>query len=178
MNATRSNVVDIKVAACKKLLRAVGVNYKKTVPTFRDAIKDVITQEAMREYVTVPADIVKQAVEASNRIIDAGGTFMEAMEMVEAIVEDGRRQIEQPQLNIESLYNAERLAIFYRRRDRLTEAMIGLVNRHIRDRLQGHSDIDIHYAIVRARRVLDGGGTLGCALYHAIGHVLDGPQSA
>lgn len=175
MNASVGNVVDIRVALCKKLFGAVSTKIKKPAPTFRDAIKDVITQEAMREYAAATVDALKQAIEASNRIIDAGGTFMEAMEAIEAIVQD--HQIINA-ATLEEQRNAKRLDVFNRRRDRLTEAMLSLVNRHIRDRLTHRTDMDVHYAILRARRVLEGGGTLGCALYHALGHELDGPQSA
>lgn len=171
MTAALGNVVDIRTALCKKLFGSVRTTIKKPAATFRDAIKDVLTQEAMREYACAPVEALKQAIEASNRIIDAGGTFMEAMEAIEAIVQDHQRITA---VAIEEERNAKRLEVFYRRRDRLTEAMLSLVNRHIRDRLAHRTDMDIHYAILRARRVLDGGGTLGCALYHAIGHDLDG----
>lgn len=171
MTAALGNVIDIRTALCKKLFGSVRKIIKKPAATFRDAIKDVLTQEAMREYASAPVEALKQAIEASNRIIDAGGTFMESMEAIEAIVQDHQRI---RAVALEEERNTKRLEVFHRRRDRLTEAMLSLVNRHIRDRLAHRSDMDIHYAILRARRVLDGGGTLGCALYHAIGHDLDG----
>lgn len=171
MNAALGNVVDIRVAACKKLLRSVKTRIKNPAPTFRDAIKDVLSQEAMREYASAPIEALTQAIEASNRIIDAGGTFMEAMEAIEAIVQDHQRI---KAVAIEEERNAKLIEVFHRRRGRLTDAMLSLVNRHIRDRLTHRTEMDIHYAILRARRVLEGGGTLGCALYHAIGHDIDG----
>lgn len=172
MTTSLSNVVDIRVAACnKKLLRSIRTRIKSPAPTFRDAIKEVLTQEAMREYAAVPLDVLKQAIDASNRIVDAGGTFMEAMEAIEEIVQVNQKM---QALTLEEQRNAKRIEVFYRRRDRLTEAMLSLVNRHIRDRLTHRTDTDIHYAILRARRVLEGGGTLGCALNQAIGPDLDG----
>ncbi len=127
--------------------------------SFRDQAKEKIAQVIMQDYSDWPWPVVEQAIAAAKVSLDTDGTFLDAIEASEQVFVDNRRRTDHG-----------RLALLEERRKHRRDAFFKLASREIKDRLAGKASwLERHYALVRARRVIDGGGTIGAALRHALG---------
>ncbi len=125
---------------------------------FRDRVKHDIAQVVMEDYSDWPWPIVQQAIAAAAARLDADGTFLDAVETAEQVFLDHR-----------AAESGKRDLVVQRRQHR-REAFFRQAARTIDDRLRGTGKwLQRHYALVRARRVIDRGGTIGAALRAALG---------
>jgi len=141
-------------------IRARTPRAESVVPTvtFRDRVKHDIAQVVMEDYSDWPWPIVQQAIAAAAACLDADGTLLDAVEASEQIfldhhpIESGKRDL------------------VAQRRQHRRAALFRQAARTIDERLRGTGKwLQRHYALVRARRVIDRGGTIGAALRAALG---------
>lgn len=127
--------------------------------TLRATLLDTITQVLMDDCADLPWEIIHEATCAAGEALSAGGSFLDAVEASEnTILATGNRPIP--------------AAITLRRHQRQA-AFFQLAARIIDDRLKTKT-WNKHYALARARRIIEGGGTIGAALHHALGDNFDG----
>jgi len=119
-------------------------------------------------YARWPRLAVEAGVRAGRIALVCDQEFNEALQTAEQTITTytRRRWPTHPEVR-----RANRLAVLQERRKRRIAAFHSLVERQLRAQLQGQPESVVYMAICRAHRVLDGGGTLCAAMYHAIGHV-------
>lgn len=127
-------------------------------PTLRATLLDAIAQAVMQDYATCPWPVIQDAIASAGEALTEGGSFFDAIEASESVILayhniDGNLQ----------LTNA-----IAKQRRRRQAAFFDQAARVIRDRLRNRHT-DVHYALARARRVIEGGGTINAALCHALG---------
>lgn len=133
------------------------------LPSLRATLLDSIAQVLMHDYVDSPWEVIHEAICAAGEALSGGGSFLDAVEASENIilahhVATGNRPM------------AESISAQRRQRQ---DAFFELASRIIEDRLKNQT-WNKHYALARARRVIEGGGTVGAALHHALGDEIDG----
>lgn len=129
--------------------------------TLRATLLDTIAQVLMDDCADLPWEVIHEAICAAGEALSGGGSFLDAVEASEDTIlahHSGNRPI-----------NA---AITLRRRER-QDAFFQLAARIIEDRLKNQT-WNKHYALARARRVIESGGTVGAALHHALGDTVYG----
>lgn len=137
-----------------------------------DTIADIIGQELLREYAAYPIAAVDLAVTAARAVITGGGSFIDSMEAADRVIracEPDRGRAE-----VETARNFQRIMTYRRRRARLVAAVMTALEPRIRVRLADHDPLDIDAAVERARRVLEGGGDVRRAMFHAVGNLPEG----
>lgn len=154
-------------------MKTTVINFpkKKNCPRTVQDMAYILTREIMREYASAPAHVVEKAVTAAVDRMNTGGGLVDAMDTanITMLQNSGETWMRE-----EAMRNFERLMLFRRRRDRLTDALMNAVEVCIRRRMQGAAESEIMAAVDRARRVLQGGGDTLCALYHALPDDLPG----
>lgn len=123
---------------------------------------DTIAQSLMADYGNVTWPAVDDAIRAAGEALSGGGSFLDALDASEKII-----------LAHAAGGNAQILAALSAERQQRQAAFFAMAARMIEDRLQ-QQPWDKHYALSRARRVIEGGGTIGAALHHALGDNLQG----
>lgn len=132
-------------------------------PALRATLLDSIAQVLMDDCADSPWWVVSEAIFAAGESLSGGGSFLDAVEAAEKVIlaHHTARGNRAPIKNITA-----------NRRQR-QEAFFQLAARIIEDRLKDQT-WNKHYALARARRVIEGGGTVGAALHHALGDELNG----
>lgn len=126
--------------------------------TLRDRIKGQIAQAIMEDYGDWPWPVVKQAIEAAGDRIDRDGTLLDAIEASEQVFLDHRAA------------EAGKRNLIAQRRQHRREALFRQAARAINGRLHSKGQwLHRHYALLRARRVIERGGTISAALRDALG---------
>lgn len=125
--------------------------------SLRGLLLDTIAQSLMADYGHVTWPAVDDAIRAAGEALSAGGSFLDALDASEKIILVHASGDNQPILDALSTQRRQRQAAFF-----------ALAARMIDDRLQD-KPWNKHYALSRARRVIEGGGTIGVALCHALG---------
>lgn len=120
-------------------------------------ILDDIAQVVLQDYAAWPYVVADEAIRAASEVLASGGSFLDAVEAAENIV-----------ISHSPAETRQLTASLLKRRARRQEAFFNLAARVIEDRLQA-KPWDKHYALTRARRVIEGGGTINAALCHALG---------
>lgn len=133
------------------------------LPALRATLLDTIAQVLMDDYADSPWEVIHEAICAAGEALSDGGSFLDAVEASENIilahhVAHGNRPMAE--------------AITSQRRQR-QDAFFHLAALIIDDRLKDQT-WNKHYALARARRIIEGGGTVGSALHHALGDELGG----
>lgn len=123
----------------------------------REIIKDAIRQTLMEDFGTLPLSTIACAIQESARVIDTGGTFAEAVEASCLVIRTG--YIGAVPGSFAKLLSAE---CAFLRKSRLN-VVAGVL------RTRGLKGFEYHQAMVIARRIIDGGGTITIALYQALG---------
>jgi hypothetical protein len=132
-----------------------------------ETVKDILGQELLREYAAWPIEVVEAAVNASRAMIDQGGSFIDAMEAADRVI---RTWAPGPDQSItDAARNFTRIMLYRRRRARMVEAIMKILEPRVRARMAGHVEANIADAIARARRVLEGGGDYYRAMFRAVG---------
>lgn len=112
--------------------------------------------------------MIKRAMLGVVKVLQMGGEFMDAMDagtkVIGSEIEDFRRFIEMRR-------NMRRLDGFREKQHKLFEARMESASVLIRDRLKGHSERSVSEALVRARRIIDGNGTVFMAVCRGIENV-------
>lgn len=129
-----------------------AVRRRNGLPERRKAgagVDDAITQAVMHTFAHYPISIVAAAIQSARRSLANGCGFIEAMDAAARTV---------------TVSAPEQMTL---RSARYAEAMATISERMIRDYLKGEDETDIAQAIQRAERVLEGGGSLCTAIYHA-----------
>lgn len=136
-------------------------------------LKDALAQMTVSLFAHRTLSEIERALQCGNRVIDLGGQLFDAMEEVEKVLAP---QIAPVFLIDDFERNQARLARYCKdldvlvdRRGRLQE----IAERRIGKWMSKFSVPEIEAAMYRAQRVLEGGGTLGRALYLAINPVLE-----
>lgn len=147
-------------------MSAVILPFKRTaLPehalSLRGLLLDTIAQSLMADYGNVAWPAVDDAIRAAGEALSAGGTFLDALDASEKVILVHASGDNQPILAALSMERRQRQAAFF-----------AMAARMIEDRLRDNP-WNKHYALSRARRVIEGGGTIGAALHHALG---DDPQ--
>lgn len=133
-------------------------------------VKDSVAQVIMEHFKQHPVADIAAGIHAANRVIDGGGSFLAAMDSAEKTIQMAAACRVPDQ-------NAVRLALFHKRRERRIAVFMELAECVLRMRLGGRPESEITAALDRARRVLNGGGTLCVAMYHALGDEVFGPEA-
>lgn len=129
------------------------------------SIKDSVTQTIMHDYMHLPLATVALAIHAANQAIDLGGGLVGAVIASEDII-----QTRCPGAVAIGTQGTQRLEIFLNSlHQHRVSAFLSLVGRQLQYLLSGRPQQEYHLAMVRARRVLDCGGTICAAMYHALG---------
>lgn len=128
------------------------------LPTLHARLIDTIAQTVMQDYAACPWPVIQDAIARADEALNNGESFFEAVEAAENVVLAHHQRGGNPLL-------ADALAKQRRRRQ---DAFFHQAARVIRDRLKNRH-VDVHYALARARRVIEGGGTINAALHHALG---------
>lgn len=113
----------------------------------RAIVHSATAQSVMDQHGTRPWPEVEEAIKTAHQALDAGATIMEALAAADECISRHQPAWKREQRNC---------------------AFFALAARQIRDRLRGRPHINYHRAMVRARRIIEGGGTIGLALYHAL----------
>ena len=113
-----------------------------------------------KSYHACPEATREEAVRAALAVSRAGGSFRDAMEAGDAaIIANGYRFVK------------GYLMFPFRHRQGEARARLRVAREYIRRGMQGSTAHEIEQAIERARRVIDGNGTVGTALYFALASV-------
>jgi len=126
----------------------------------RDTLLEAISNVVITDYAYLPWAIIEEALRAASDALDAGGMFLDAIVACDQVLLTSRPG--------QHGNNHRLLEAIAKRRERRQQAFFNLAARIIDARLQDHSEHK-HYALLRARRVIEGGGTINAALYHALG---------
>jgi len=132
-----------------------------------ETVKDILGQELLREYAAWPIEVVVAAVNASRVMIDQGGTFIDAMEAADRVIRAWTPIHNQPAAG--AARDFARIMLYRRRRARMVEAIMRVLEPAVRARMAGHVEANIADAIARARRVIEGGGDYYRAMFRAVG---------
>jgi hypothetical protein len=125
-------------------------------------VKDSVTQVIMENFRQHKVFAVAEGIGAANRVIDGGGSFLDAMDAAEkAILIAGEKVVLD--------WGALKKAMAIIRRERLDPIL--------RARMAGRPEDQVAAALARAHRVLDGGGTMGAAMWGALGDEVFGPEA-
>lgn len=127
-------------------------------PTLRATLLEAIAQTVTQDYAACPWPVIQDAIACADEALNNGESFFVAVEAAENVVLAHHQHGGNPIL-------AQALAMQRRRRQ---DAFFHQAARVIRDRLKNRY-VDVHYALARARRVIEGGGTINAALHHALG---------
>ena len=125
----------------------------------RAMILDAIAQGLMADFACWPWVIVDEAIRKAAESLDAGGSFLDAIEASEQIMLNHKT---------ETTGSGQRLKLILQRRERRQQVHFcmaaRIINRKINNALQRH------HALLRARRIIEGGGSINAALYGALGN--------
>lgn len=133
-------VIDLDMA---RRARAVRPN-----PTMLRAIVHSATaQSVMEQYADRPWPVVDDAIRVAHEALDGGATILQALAVAEQCI---------------SRHKPSCL------RERHNNAFFAMAARQIRDRLRNRPQVNYHRALIRARRIIEGGGSVGLAIYHAL----------
>jgi len=135
----------------------VDLNTHRRYKRDLDGVKDSVGQVIMDNYRHHQLADIASGIHAACRVIDAGGSFMDAMDAADKTI----------QIAALGVMPAQR-----------TARLLRLAEGELRTRLAGQPEHDIVSAVARARRVLEGGGTWCAAVYLALGGELEGPGAA
>lgn len=117
---------------------------------YRAMLNDIATQSVMLEYPGYTIAAIEAGIAAATDTINNGGTLADALLAARPAV-----------LHNAGDRNATRLAQFYERREQSIRVRIETIEGILRKTL---TEPEIAEALVRARRVLDGGGSAWLAL--------------
>jgi hypothetical protein len=135
----------------------------------RQAEKQAVATTICDLFAAWPIAVLERAIAAAHATLDAGGTFLDAMDAAEKILVQTSPRPPYPQYLLEQdQRNVERLAAYLRRREARRARLWASVEQVIEARMLGRRFADICNALKRAQRVLEGGGTSGLAVYHAL----------
>ncbi len=126
----------------------------------RDLLMETISNVIVTDYAALPWTIIDEALRAASEALDAHGTFLDAVVACEHVLLTSHPGAQGR--------NHRLLEAIAKRRERRQQAFFSLAARIIEARLPAHGEHK-HYALLRARRVIEGGGTINAALYHALG---------
>jgi len=135
----------------------VDLNTHRRFKRDLDGVKDSVGQVIMDNYRHHQLADIASGIHAACHVIDAGGSFMEAMDAADKTI---------------------CIAAYGLDPEQLTTHLIRLAECELRTRLAGQPEHDIVSAVARAHRVLEGGGTWCAAVYLALGGDLEGPGAA
>ncbi len=124
--------------------------------------KDSVTQVIMENFKQHRVFAIAEGIGAANRVLDGGGSFLDAMDAAEKAI-----LIADEKVTLDWAALKKAMAIV--RRERLDPVL--------RARMAGRPDDQVTAALERAHRVLDGGGTMGAAMWHALGDDVNGPEA-
>lgn len=123
----------------------------------REIIKEAIRQTLMEDFATLPISTLCAAAQEAAHVVDTGGTFAEAVEAACLVIRTGA--IGSVPGSFARLLSAE---CAFLRKARLN-VVAGVL------RARGLKGFEYHQAMVIARRIVEGGGTITTALYQALG---------
>jgi hypothetical protein len=125
-------------------------------------VKDSVAQVIMENFRQHRVFAIAEGIGAANRVIDGGGSFIEAVDAAEKaiLIADEKVPLD---------WAALKKAMAIVRRERLDPVL--------RARMAGRPEDQIIAALARAHRVLDGGGTMGAAMWRALGDDAIGPEA-
>jgi hypothetical protein len=123
----------------------------------REILRDAIARTITEDYAGLPIVTVSLAIAEANRVLAEEGSFADAVEASAAVL---RR----------AMADIGRCAALWEMRY-LKAARFKVVSAVLRERwtAEHRPAEDYHYAVCRARRVIDGGGCISIALYQALG---------
>lgn len=129
----------------------------------RAALLDTIAQVLMHDNADSPWEVIHEAICAAGEALHGGGSFLDAVDAAENTllahhVACGNR----PPAETTNAQRRER-----------QDALFQIAACIIEHKLKEHT-WNKHYALARARRVIEGGGTVGAALHHALGDDMHG----
>lgn len=125
-------------------------------------VKDSVAQAIMENFRQHRVFAIAEGIGAANRVIDNGGSFLDAMDAAEKAILISDEEV--------ALYwSAVKKTMAMVRRERLDPIL--------RARMAGRPDDQVIAALARAHRVLDGGGTMGDAMWRALGDDVNGPEA-
>lgn len=133
----------------------------------RGDLPDAFRQSIMADHDRVPFMVLAKAIAAAETAYKHGLDFVGVFEAASEVVADYATGLNDARAVVLHERNRGRLQ---RWRARAFQYRLSRVHDHVRARMCGMSDLSVHYAMVRARRVLEGGGTVPAAIYHALGY--------
>lgn len=141
---------------------------KRGKPSLRDQLEDAIATHLRQTYPQYPWMAHWDAIDVARTLLDRGGSVLDAREAAEqALLLRYRPSSETDWQTEQDIANEWRL-INYKLRCSIVEAQLTKAMREIRTNLKDRPMAEIFDAMQRARRVLDGGGTVDAAVYQAL----------
>jgi hypothetical protein len=130
---------------------------KRDLPGVKDSVAQVIMENFRQHKVFA----IAEGIGVANRVIDGGGSFLDAIDAAEKAILIADEKVA---LDWATLKNEMTIV----RRERLEPIL--------RERMAGRPDDQVTAALECAHRVLDGGGTMGAAMWRALGDDVNGPE--
>lgn len=146
-------LIDLRKSKMESIVESLS---QKTRETLLENLSSVL----MADHAALPWVVIDEALRAASEALEAGGMFLDAIVACEQVILAQRES--------ETGRNHKLIDTIFRRRERRHQAFFNLAARVIDARLPGNS-VHKHYALLRARRVIEGGGTINVALRHALG---------
>lgn len=150
MNATAANVVSLADFRARRS----PPSRAPSTESLREHLRDRFTQAFINAHPNTPVPHIQSAIALGNKLLDAGRGFCETANAM--------------------AQKLDRLALG----DSSLTASISLCVAQILARAPNHcTQHNIHHAVRAARLVLEGGGSIDCALYHAYDHLPPWPAA-
>ena len=127
-----------------------------------DKYRESLTRCIEHDYAEYAPDILDQAIAAGHCVLNRYGTFIEAMNASEAFLRCYGH-------GADCFRNSSRLTNYLEVREEFVSRLFYVVVKEVRAAIPNSPALEAHQAMVRARRVLEGGGSIGVAIYHALG---------
>lgn len=141
---------------------------KRGKPCLRDQLEDAIATYLRSTYPHYPWMAHMDATDVARAMLDQGGSLTDAREAAEqSMLLRYQPSSEDDRQTATDIANEWR-SINYKLRTSLIEAQMTKVMREIKPRLRDKPLAVIFEAQERARRVLEGGGTISAAVYRAL----------